>query len=212
MDVYLDRLQASGGLKGGNCSLKSLIFPAILECSAVHFQHTSHGGSRRFESCCAHHISITYGVYHENVCGILWQIRDPARLPPIGEVESKTFSTTNRSHLTTIVRQAAGNPILEAAGIIRCSQGGRSDWSWLRQSALASGHGVFLPGEAAHRWMRKAFTSEEFEATLVLSDISPGPTDASIRSTRRFAAGATATTYLRRSCLVKALYSAPQSS
>lgn len=139
-------------------------------------------------------------------------IGDPAQLPPIGEAESQTFSTTNHSHLTTIVRQAAGNPILEAAGIIRCSQGGRSDWSWLRQSALASGHGVFLPGEAAHRWMRKAFTSEEFEATLVLSDISPGPTDASIRSTRRFAAGATATTYLRRSCLVKALYSAPQSS
>jgi energy-coupling factor transporter ATP-binding protein EcfA2 len=91
-------------------------------------------------------------------------VGDPAQLPPVGEVASETFSTTNRSHLTTIVRQAAGNPILEAAGIIRCSQGGASDWSWLKQSALASGHGVFLPGEAAQRWMRKAFTSEEFEA------------------------------------------------
>jgi exodeoxyribonuclease V len=91
-------------------------------------------------------------------------VGDPAQLPPVGEVESQTFNTTNRSHLTTIVRQAAGNPILEAAGIIRSSQGGSSDWSWLKQTALESGHGVFLPGEAAQRWMRKAFTSEEFEA------------------------------------------------
>lgn len=91
-------------------------------------------------------------------------VGDPAQLPPVGEAESQTFATENRSHLTTIVRQAAGNPILDAAGIIRCSQGGASDWSWLKQTALASGHGVFLPGEAAHRWMRKAFTSPEFEA------------------------------------------------
>ncbi|WP_158792019.1 ATP-dependent RecD-like DNA helicase [Granulicella sp. L60] len=91
-------------------------------------------------------------------------VGDPAQLPPVGEAESETFNTPNRSHLTTIVRQAAGNPILEAASIIRSSQGGPSDWSWLRQSALESGHGVFLPREAAHRWMRKAFTSEEFEA------------------------------------------------
>jgi exodeoxyribonuclease-5 len=91
-------------------------------------------------------------------------VGDPAQLPPVGEAESQTFNTPNRSHLTTIVRQAVGNPILEAAGIIRGSQGGPSDWSWLKQSAMESGHGVFLPGEAAHRWMRKAFTSEEFEA------------------------------------------------
>ena len=91
-------------------------------------------------------------------------VGDPAQLPPVGEAESQTFNTPNRSHLTTIVRQAAGNPILEVAGIIRGSQGAASDWSWLRQSALENGYGVFLPGEAAHRWMRKAFTSEEFEA------------------------------------------------
>ncbi|HEY4355546.1 MAG TPA: AAA family ATPase [Acidobacteriaceae bacterium] len=91
-------------------------------------------------------------------------VGDPAQLPPVGEVASQTFATKNRSHLTTIVRQGAGNPILEAAGIIRSSQGGDSDWSWLKQTALASGHGVFLPGDAVYRWMRKAFTSPEFEA------------------------------------------------
>ncbi len=91
-------------------------------------------------------------------------VGDPAQLPPVGELESQTFRTQNRSHLTTIVRQAAGNPILAAAGVIRSSQGGESDMSWCTHSALASGHGVFVPGAAAHRWMKKAFTSDEFEA------------------------------------------------
>ena len=91
-------------------------------------------------------------------------VGDPAQLPPVGELESQTFRTQNRSHLTTIVRQAAGNPILAAAGVIRNSQGGEPDLSWCTPSALASGHGVFVPGAAAHRWMKKAFTSDEFEA------------------------------------------------
>ncbi len=91
-------------------------------------------------------------------------VGDPAQLPPVGEVESQTFSTPKRSHLTTIVRQAAGNPILAAAGIIRMSQGGPADMSWCVASALENGHGIYLPGEQAHRWMKKAFTSEEFES------------------------------------------------
>lgn len=91
-------------------------------------------------------------------------VGDPAQLPPVGEADSQTFRTENRSHLTTIVRQAAGNPILAAADVIRKSQGRASDLSWCVQSALASGHGVFVPGEAAYRWMKKAFTSPEFEA------------------------------------------------
>ncbi len=91
-------------------------------------------------------------------------VGDPAQLPPVGEAESQTFRTPNRSHLTTIIRQAADNPILAAADVIRKSQGGASDLSWCVQASLASGHGVFVPGEAAYRWMRKAFTSPEFEA------------------------------------------------
>ena len=91
-------------------------------------------------------------------------VGDPAQLPPVGEVESQTFSTQKRSHLTTIVRQAAGSPILHAAGIIRTSQGGPADLSWCASHALESGHGIFLPGKSAHMWMKKAFTSEEFEA------------------------------------------------
>jgi energy-coupling factor transporter ATP-binding protein EcfA2 len=91
-------------------------------------------------------------------------VGDPAQLPPVGEVESQTFTTKNRSHLTTIVRQAAGNPILAAAGIIRASQGGPVDMSWCAPSASENKYGIFLPAGAAHRWMKKAFTSPEFNA------------------------------------------------
>ena len=91
-------------------------------------------------------------------------VGDPAQLPPVGEVESQTFRVQNRSHLTTIVRQSAGNPILTVADVIRSSQGGPADMSWCSQAALENGHGLFLPAGAAHRWMKKAFTSPEFEA------------------------------------------------
>jgi exodeoxyribonuclease-5 len=91
-------------------------------------------------------------------------VGDPAQLPPVGEVESQTFATKNRSHLTTIVRQAAGNPILAAASIIRASQGGPADMSWCAPSALENKYGIFLPSDAAQRWMKKAFTSPEFDA------------------------------------------------
>jgi exodeoxyribonuclease V len=91
-------------------------------------------------------------------------VGDPAQLPPVGEVESQTFATKNRAHLTTIVRQAAGNPILAAANIIRSSQGGPADMSWCVSSALESKQGIFLPADASHRWMKKAFTSQEFDA------------------------------------------------
>jgi UvrD-like helicase C-terminal domain/AAA domain len=91
-------------------------------------------------------------------------VGDPAQLPPVGEVESRTFATKNQSHLTTIVRQAAGNPILAAANIIRSSQGGPADMSWCVSSALKNKQGIFLPADASHRWMKKAFTSQEFDA------------------------------------------------
>jgi len=45
-----------------------------------------------------------------------WQfvlfVGDPAQLPPVGEIASEAFSVKSRSHLDTIIRQVAGNPIL----------------------------------------------------------------------------------------------------
>lgn len=87
-------------------------------------------------------------------------VGDPAQLPPVGEKESESFAIKSRSHLGTIVRQAAGNPILRAAAIIRESQGAAMDWSWLT-TARAGDIGVFAPG-AADAWMRKGFMSGDF--------------------------------------------------
>lgn len=87
-------------------------------------------------------------------------VGDPAQLPPVGEAESEAFAVKSRSHLDTIVRQAAENPILNAAHTIRKSQGGAMDWSWC-VSAKAPPLGVFRPRDA-DSWMRKGFTSDEF--------------------------------------------------
>lgn len=90
---------------------------------------------------------------------------DPAQLPPVGEIESETFATKSRSHLDEIVRQAADNPIIAAAHMIRTQQGGEVDWSWCQPAKTARG-GVYQPrGRAAlDRWMQRAFTSEAFKA------------------------------------------------
>ena len=87
-------------------------------------------------------------------------VGDPAQLPPIGEVASKSFDTPSHSHLDTIVRQGAGNPVLDAAHAIRRSQGGAMDWTWCC-SSKAPPHGVFKPANP-ETWMRHAFTSSRF--------------------------------------------------
>jgi exodeoxyribonuclease-5 len=87
-------------------------------------------------------------------------VGDPAQLPPVGEELSQTFGVKRKSHLSAIVRQAAENPILNAADTIRNSQGKGMDWTWMH-SAKAPPLGVYIPADPDH-WMRKAFTSDEF--------------------------------------------------
>ncbi|GAN89833.1 bacteriophage-type DNA helicase [Gluconobacter frateurii M-2] len=94
-------------------------------------------------------------------CFVLF-VGDPAQLPPVGEEASPSFSVPSRSHLETVVRQAAGNPILEAATVIRQSQGGSVDWSWV-QDARRDSSGLFIPKDV-ESWLRKAFTSDAFDA------------------------------------------------
>lgn len=90
-------------------------------------------------------------------------VGDPAQLPPVGERESLAFETKSRSHLETIVRQAKGNPILDAALAIRRQQGtGALDWSWVRE-ARKDDVGVFLPS-ATEEWLRRAFGGREHDA------------------------------------------------
>ena len=90
-------------------------------------------------------------------------VGDPAQLPPVGEIASLTFATKTTAHLTTIVRQAVDNPIIQAADTIRRSQGGSADWSWCQQTTIDGKHGIFTPRQSAHAWMEKAFTSDTFE-------------------------------------------------
>lgn len=94
-------------------------------------------------------------------CFVLF-VGDPAQLPPVGEDASPSFAVPSTSHLETVVRQAAGNPILEAATIIRQSQGGDVDWSWV-QDARKGSSGLFVPKDV-ESWVRKAFTSDAFDA------------------------------------------------
>lgn len=88
-------------------------------------------------------------------------VGDPAQLPPVNERESEAFQTKARSHLETIVRQAAGNPILEAATIIRENQGKPFDWSWAC-SRKAEKAGVFVPADPWD-WMKQGFTRKAFD-------------------------------------------------
>jgi ATP-dependent exoDNAse (exonuclease V) alpha subunit len=55
-------------------------------------------------------------------------VGDPAQLPPVGEVETRCFSVPGKSHLSHIVRQAEGNPIIRAAQMIRDRQDTTPDW------------------------------------------------------------------------------------
>jgi hypothetical protein len=94
-------------------------------------------------------------------CYVIY-VGDPAQLPPVNERESLTFATKSRSHLTSIIRQAAGNPVLDAAMAIRATQDTDDmDWSWCK-SATIPPRGVYLPGTAIDLWLQKAFKSSEF--------------------------------------------------
>lgn len=88
-------------------------------------------------------------------------VGDEAQLPPIGEDRSQSFDIKSKSLLTEIVRQAEGNPIIQASRHIRRSQRGPADWSWCRPNHDGT-RGIFTPGRDAERWMQKAFKSDEF--------------------------------------------------
>ena len=87
-------------------------------------------------------------------------VGDDAQLPPVNESASETFQTERKSVLCKIVRQAEGNPILQAATAIRESQDTGADWSWMTNQKNGK-QGIFLVG-SPDDWMRKAFTSDEF--------------------------------------------------
>lgn len=74
---------------------------------------------------------------------------DPAQLPPVMEKIAPVFSKhIERATLTAIVRQAAGNPVLDAATAVRRQQGADLDWTWICAENDGA-HGIFVPDAAA---------------------------------------------------------------
>ena len=90
-------------------------------------------------------------------------VGDPAQLPPVGEDASRCFATVPESHLSGIVRQAEGNPIIGASAIVRATQGNAMEWSWTTP-VRAGDTGIFAPGHDANAWLKHAFTSAAFVA------------------------------------------------
>jgi energy-coupling factor transporter ATP-binding protein EcfA2 len=90
-------------------------------------------------------------------------IGDPAQLPPINEGSSTVFGLPSRSHLDTIIRQAAGNPIIAVADVIRRQQGGAMDLTWANGGQNIDGRGVFMPRDP-RAWIKQAYTSALFKA------------------------------------------------
>lgn len=89
-------------------------------------------------------------------------VGDDAQLPPVNEDQSRAFETGNPSKLEEIVRQGAGNPILQAATGCRIAQvQGLPDWSWLAPGNAGKA-GIFKT-DNKNAWMKKAFTSDEFK-------------------------------------------------
>lgn len=88
-------------------------------------------------------------------------VGDPAQLPPVGEVESESFQAPSRSHLHTVVRQAAENPVLAAALALRETHGGPVTWDWCQPKRTGK-LGVFQPGNTTQEWMQRAFCSDAF--------------------------------------------------
>lgn len=95
-------------------------------------------------------------------------VGDDGQLNPVGEKIAPIFARMpehRTSRLTEIVRQAAENPIIQVAGIIRRQQNnGRDvDWSWVRPIE-AGNKGVFIPpANQIDDWLKEGFTSREFK-------------------------------------------------
>ena len=92
-------------------------------------------------------------------------VGDPAQLPPVNEVESPTFDISKRVELTNIVRQKAGNPIIELSSAIRETMAtGKivQVGDFKRKQGDKSGVSLML-GDAFNAWFPKAFKSDLYQ-------------------------------------------------
>lgn len=90
-------------------------------------------------------------------------VGDEYQIPPVGELRSQAFDVRRKSVLTKIQRQAEGNPILQVSQAVRELQGtGRMHYDWCKPNNDGK-QGIFVPRDAS-AWLKKAFTSGEFDA------------------------------------------------
>ncbi len=92
-------------------------------------------------------------------------VGDPAQLPPVNEPESPTFGIDNRVELTDIVRQRAGNPIIELSAAIRETMDSGQPVrvaDFVRRPGDKSGVSLRL-GDRFADWFPRAFQSERYQ-------------------------------------------------
>lgn len=89
---------------------------------------------------------------------------DPLQLPPVGEENSSSFDMADRSvELTKVVRQAAGNPIIQLTEDIRRALTDDMYGLELKSAKDSEGHGVYvLPKAKWEAWMRAGFKSDAY--------------------------------------------------
>ena len=89
---------------------------------------------------------------------------DDAQLPPVNEVRSQSFNIRSQSRLTQVVRQGAGNPVLEAALMCRDYQTTLNDRFDYLEARNQASQGIFnVDATKRASWVKKAFTSDTFK-------------------------------------------------
>ena len=89
---------------------------------------------------------------------------DPAQLPPVNEIKSPTFNLTEKAELTEIVRQKAGNPIIELSAAIRDIQqtgGSIQVADYLSKQGDLTGVSL-MGGNMFEAWFPSAFQSDAY--------------------------------------------------
>ena len=93
-------------------------------------------------------------------------VGDPAQLPPVNELESPTFNILNRVELTDIIRQEAGNPIIEFSAAIRDKMATGNTIhinDFKRKQGDKTGISLLM-GNAFEKWFPKAFKSDLYQS------------------------------------------------
>ena len=92
-------------------------------------------------------------------------VGDPAQLPPVHELESPTFNIPNKVELTEIVRQEAGNPIIELSAAIREKM---TTGDTIKVNDFKRKHGdktgvSLMMGREFEKWFPRAFKSDQYQ-------------------------------------------------